>query len=327
MMNEEYLKILAKKFLDGTATEEEKKLLHSWYDKNLSSDEPEIINSETYGSAEELKQGIFSRLKKNQSEEQSVIKPLDSGLFRRLSIWSASAAAVITIAFFTWNKLHSIPENVMQTVHAPFGQTVSIQLSDGSKLWLNSGSTVTFPKTFTKELREITLTNGQAFFDVVHESKRHFIVHTKTLDVTVLGTSFDVKAYDNDGQAKVSVKSGKVGVTLRNNPEQPALMLLPDKQVVVQNKRLAFRINEISAPTIATWKDNRTILEDELLSEVFHALERKYSQHIIIEKENLAEEKVSVTLDNQPLTDVLKVLSFSKKFNFSQLNDSTIVIR
>lgn len=326
-MTEEYLKILAKKFLDGTATAEEKKLLHSWYDEKLSSDELEVVISAVYGSAGELKQSIFNRLKENQDNSQLEVKPLHSGLFRRLGIWAASAAAVIAITFFTWNKLHSIPENVMQTVHAPFGQTVSIQLSDGSKLWLNSGSTITFPKTFNKKLREVTLTNGQAFFDVVHESKRHFIVHTKTLDVTVLGTSFDVKAYDNDGQAKVSVKSGKVGVTLRNNPEQPAVMLLPDKQVVVQNKKLEYRINEISAPAVATWKDNSTILEDELLSEVFNALERKYSRHIIVENEKLAEEKISVTLNNQPLTDVLKVLSFSKKFNFSQLNDSTIVIR
>ena len=326
-MTEAYLKILAKKFLDGTATEEEKKLLHSWYDENLSSEKPEIVLSDTYESTQELKQSIFNRLKENLPEEQSTVKPLHSGLFRRLYIWTASAAAIIAITFFTWNKLYPIPENGMQTVHAPFGQTVSIQLSDGSKLWLNSGSTITFPKTFSTKIREVTLTNGQAFFDVAHESKRHFIVHTKTLDVTVLGTSFDVKAYANDVQAKVSVKSGKVGVTLRDNPKQPAVMLLPDKQFVVQNKNPEYRINEISAPAVATWKDNRTILEDELLSEVFNALERKYNQHIVVENVKLSEEKISVTLDNQPLADVLKVLSFSKKFNYFQLNDSTIVIR
>jgi transmembrane sensor len=326
-MTEAYLKILAKKFFDGIATEEEKKLLHSWYDENLSSEKPEIILSDTYESARELKQSIFSRLKENLPKEQSAIKPLHSGLFRRFYIWAASAAASIAITFFTWDKLHSIPENGMQIVHAPFGKTVSIQLPDGSKLWLNSGSTITFPKIFSNKLREVTLTNGQAFFDVVHESKRHFIVHTKNLDVTVLGTSFDVKAYGNDVQAKVSVKSGKVGVTLRNNPKQPAVMLLPDRQFVVQNKDLEYSINKISAPAVATWKDNRTILEDELLSEVFHALEREYNQHIVVENEKLSEEKISVTLDNQPLTDVLKVLSFSKKFNYYQLNDSTIVIR
>jgi transmembrane sensor len=326
-MNEEYLKILAAKFLDGTATPEEKRLLHRWYDENSSSEEPEIIQSNSYQSAEELKQKILNQLNETRTGTPVPVKPLNTGLFKRLSIWSASAAAVVLLTLLAWHKMQTVPEVRMQTVSAPFGQTVSILLSDGSKLWLNSGSTVTFPKIFDERIREVTLKNGQAFFDVVHESKRHFIVHTKTLDVTVLGTSFDIKAYDNDGQAKVSVKSGKVGVSLRQKPEQPAVMLLPDKQFVVQNKKMEFHIQEISAPSIATWKDSRTTLEDEFLSEVFHALERKYSQHIIVENENLAAKKISVTLDNQPLTDVLKVLSFSKKFNYSQLNDSTIVIR
>ncbi|GLU52507.1 FecR family protein [Dyadobacter frigoris] len=326
-MNQEYLKILAQKFLDGTASEEEKHLLHSWYDKTALSDESEIIVSETYETAEQLKQNILRNLKDSLPKNEADEIPISYGLFRRLSIWAASAAAVITLALFAWNKIHRVPENVIQMVHAPFGQTISIQLSDGSKLWLNSGSTVRFPKTFTQKLREVTLINGQAFFDVVHESKRPFVVRTKTLDVTVLGTSFDVKAYDNDRQSKVSVKSGKVGVTLHNQPGKPAVMLLPDKQIIVQNKKSEITINEISSPAIAPWKDNKNVLEDELLSEVFHALERKYNQHIIVENKALEEEKISITLDNQPLTDVLKVIGFSKKFNYSQLNDSTIVVR
>lgn len=326
-MNQEYFKILAQKFLDGTASDEEKKLLHSWYDKTTLSDESEIVFSENYETAEQLKQNILGKLKDSLAKNQAQEIYVSSGLFRRLSIWAASAAAIITLALFAWNKIRTVSEPVMQTVHAPFGQTISIQLSDGSKLWLNSGSTVAFPKTFTKKLREITLLNGQAFFDVVHEAKRPFVVRTKTLDVTVLGTSFDVKAYDNDGQSKVTVKSGKVGVSLHNQPGKPAVMLLPEKQIVVQNKKSEIKINEISPIAIAPWKDNRNVLEDELLSEVFHALERKYNQHIIVGNKALEEEKISITLDNQPLTDVLKVLSFSKKFNYSQLNDSTIVIR
>lgn len=325
-MNQEYLRILAEKFIEGTASEEEKQLLHSWYDKTMLSDESGITISE-YETAGQLKQNILRNLKQSLAKSAADEAPVSYGLFRRLSIWAASAAAVITLVLFAWNKTHPVSQSVMQLVHAPFGQTISIQLSDGSKLWLNSGSTVRFPKTFTSKLREVTLVNGQAFFDVVHESKRPFIVRTKTLDVTVLGTSFDVKAYDNDRQSKVSVKSGKVGVTVRNQPGQPAVMLLPDKQIVVQNKKSEIKITEVSTPAIAPWKDNKNVLEDELLSEVFHALERKYNQHIIVENKALEEEKISITLDNQPLTDVLKVIGFSKKFNYSQLNDSTIVIR
>ena len=326
-MNQAYLKILAQKFLDCTATEDEKKQLHGWYEKSaLSDEEPEIVFSDSFGTSDELKQKILQRLRENRQRDLEST-PLNSGLFRRFMVWTASSAAVLLCALFAWNKMHMIPKEEFKTVHAPFGQTVSFQLSDGSQVWLNSGSTITFPVTFKDKLREITLTDGQAFFDVVHETKRPFVVRTKTVNVTVLGTSFDVKAYDNDPQVKVSVKTGKVGVTLTNKPDQPAVMLLPDKQIVVQNKKSGIKVNEISAPAIAPWKDNKIILEDEMLSEVFHALERKFDQHILVENAALEQEKITMTLDNQPLTDVLKVMSFSKKFNYSQLNDSTIVIR
>jgi len=326
-MNHEYLKILAQKFLNGTATEDEKKQLHSWYEENtLSDDESEIIFSDSFETPEALERHILNKLRAGRQPAHES-KSARTGLVRRLTVWSATAAAVLLCVLFIWTKMHSAAKEEFKTVHAPFGQTVSIRLPDGSHVWLNSGSTITFPVTFKNTLREITLTNGQAFFDVVHESKRPFLVHTKTLNITVLGTSFDVKAYDNDPQVKVSVKSGKVGVTLRNKPELPAVMLLPDKQIVVQNKKLKIEVNEISAPAIAPWKDNKIILEDEILAEVFNALERKFDQHILVENKNLMEEKITITLDNQPLTDVLKVLSFSKKFNYSQLNDSTIVIR
>ena len=154
-----------------------------------------------------------------------------------------------------------------------------------------------------------------------------FIVHAKTLNITVLGTSFDVKAYHNDKDIKVTVKTGKVGVTMRDKPERPALMLLPAEQATIPEKTTQIHVTEISKPAIAPWKDNRMVFEDELLSEVFNALERKYKQHIIIEQADLSAEKISLTLDDQPIGDVLKVLGFSKKFNYSQLNDSTIVIK
>ncbi|MCF0055062.1 FecR family protein [Dyadobacter sp. CY356] len=325
-MNQEYLKILAQKFLDGTASQEEKQLLHSWYDSITSSDQAEQVFSDSYKTPEQLKQNIFGKLKERISKNEIQQPVVQRSVFRRPLLWAVSAAAVLILMLIFLRKKPDL-EDSMQLVHAPFGQTISIQLSDGSKLWLNSGSTVRFAKTFPPNLREIHLLNGQAFFDVVHESKRPFVVRTKKLDVTVLGTSFDVKAYDNDQQSKVTVKSGKVGVTLHNQPGKPAIMLLPDKQIVVQHEKLEIKINEISPPAIAPWKDNRTVLEDELLSEVFRALERKYNQHIVVENQVLAQEKISLTLDNQPLPDVLKVLSFSKKFNYSQLNDSTIVIR
>lgn len=325
-MTQEYLNELAQKFLNGTATDEEKRLLHKWYDAQYQvAPEPESILVPDQKTAEELKSRMRANLKDmRQSVPERKSDPF--GLIKRLTAWSSVAAALV-IGFFLWINKPVITENNLVSVNAPLGKTLKIKLPDGSHVWLNAGSSLTYPETFSSKTREVNLIEGQAFFDVVHQSQRPFVVHARSLDITVLGTSFDVKAYRNDSDIKVSVKTGKVGVTLPDKPDQPALMLLPEEQVTVPEKLAEIQITEISKPAIAPWKDNRLVFEDAFLSEVFRVLERKYNQHIVVEKESLSSEKISLTLDNQPINDVLKVLSFSKKFNYSQLNDSTIVIR
>lgn len=328
-MTQEQLKLLAQKFLDGTATEEENRLLHEWYDRqNPDVSDPETVLLNDKETAEELKQRMFTNLKMLQRKTLT-FKTRQFTMIRRFAAWSSTAAALVLIGFFYWtnkNKL-AITEKETITVNAPFGKTLEIKLPDGSEVWLNAGSSMTYPKSFSSKKREVVLKEGQAFFDVVHQSNRPFIVHAKSLDVTVLGTSFDIKAYRNDPDIKVTVKTGKVGVTLPAKPDRPALMLLPAEQATVPDKIAEIQVTEISKLAIAPWKDNRLVFEDALLSEVFHVLERKYNQHIQVEKEGLTAEKISLTLDSQPMADVLKVLSFSKKFNYFQLNDSTIVIR
>jgi ferric-dicitrate binding protein FerR (iron transport regulator) len=324
-MTQEYIRLLAKKFLEGTATEQEKHILHTWYDReNLEMPESELVSLNKDENADAIKNRIWQNLK---SAGASEVKKAKFTWARRLSLWTSAAAAVIIAGFLIWTNKQKPPVSGIHMVQAPLGQKLEITLPDGSSIWLNAGSVLTYPDSFSGKTREVVLKEGQAFFDIVHLADKPFIVHAKTLDITVLGTSFDVKAYHNDPDIKVTVKTGKVGVKMRDKPETPALMLLPAEQAVMPQKAAHIEVNEVSKPAIAPWKDNRMVFEDELLIEVFHALERKYNMHIVVEKADLTQEKISLTVDNQPATDVLKVLSFSKHFNYSQLNDSTIVIR
>lgn len=324
-MTQEYIRQLAKKFFDGTATEAEKQILHEWYDReNSEMPEPEMVFLQKFETADDLKNRMQANLKTLREPE---IKKSKFTWISRVSFWSSAAAAAVIAGFLFWANSHKPVNSGVNIAQAPLGKTLEVTLPDGSSIWLNAGSVLTYPDSFSGKTREVVLKEGQAFFDIVHLTEKPFIVHAKTLDITVLGTSFDVKAYHNDPDIKVTVKTGKVGVTMRDKPEKPAVMLLPAEQAVVPQKAEKIHVNEISKPAIAPWKDNRMVFEDELLVEVFHALERKYNLHILIEKKDLSQEKISLTLDNQPMADVLKVLGFSKNFNYSQLNDSTIVIK
>lgn len=316
--------MLARKFLEGTASEEEKKILHEWYDRLADDESPQAVATASPEGAADIRDRMHANLRSRQEQYRPAKR---FGWVQRLSAWSSATAAIVMIGFFLWTNERKPVSDDVRVVVAPMGKTVRVNLPDGSHIWLNAGSALSYPVAFSGKTREVVLREGQAFFDVARDTTKPFIVHAKTLDITVLGTSFDVKAYQNDLDIKVTVKTGKVGVQLRDKPEQPALMLLPAEQAVVPEKTQKIQVTEISKPAIAPWKDNRMVFEDELLVEVLHALERKYNQHIIIEEPGLATEKISVTLDDQPMTDVLKVLGFSKNFNYSQLNDSTIVIR
>ncbi|MDR6806803.1 ferric-dicitrate binding protein FerR (iron transport regulator) [Dyadobacter sp. BE34] len=323
-MTQEYIRLLARKFFEGTASEEEKQLLHEWYDRLADDQSPEIVATPKAEDAAEVRDRMHANLRSRQQQH----KPSKRfGWIQRFTTWSSAAAAIVLIGFWLWTHERKPATGDVRLVTAPLGKTVRVNLPDGSHIWLNAGSALSYPVAFKGKTREVVLREGQAFFDIAHDKAKPFIVHAKTLDITVLGTSFDVKAYKNDPDIKVTVKTGKVGVQVRDNPGQPALMLLPAEQAVVPEKTQKIQVNEISKPAIAPWKDNRMVFEDELLVEVLHALERKYNQHIVIEKPGLSAEKISLTLDDQPMNDVLKVLGFSKNFNYSQLNDSTIVIR
>ena len=322
-MTQEYIRLLARKFFDGTASEEEKQLLHEWYDQLIEDEGPQNIATLRPEGPDEIRERMQANIRNRQ--QQRPAKPF--GWVRRLTAWSSAAAAVVIVGFLLWANERKPAPALSRLVQAPFGKTLKVSLPDGSHIWLNAGSSLSYPVAFKGKTREVVLREGQAFFDISRDTTKPFIVHAKTLDITVLGTSFDVKAYQNDPDIKVTVKTGKVGVKVRDKPGQPALMLLPAEQAVVAEKAQNIQVNEISKPAIAPWKDNRMVFEDELLVEVLHALERKYDQHIIIEKPELSTEKISLTLNDQPMNDVLKVLGFSKNFNYSQLNDSTIVIR
>src|SRR5882757_576539 len=112
-----------------------------------------------------------------------------------------------------------------------YGTRVFQELPDGSKLWLNAGAKVKYAENFSNGRRELTL-EGEAFFDVKHDPDHPFIIHTGKLDVKVLGTSFNIKAYPNDSTMETTLIKGKVEIDFQGNP-QSNIVLQPNEKVVI----------------------------------------------------------------------------------------------
>jgi transmembrane sensor len=185
----------------------QEELVNKYFDElDLSS-----VQNEACDDVEFNADNVYSRInaaldnaeKKNsgKSKKWMVAASLLAGL-------CISATAAYYYRYALLDRLDPIASKQLVAAN---GQTVNFTLADGTKIWLNAGSKLTYPETFRGEKREIKL-EGEAFLDVAHDPAQAFIVHTGQVSTQVLGTSFNIKAYANERFIKVDVLSGKVGV-------------------------------------------------------------------------------------------------------------------
>ncbi|MCO5946551.1 FecR family protein [Mucilaginibacter flavidus] len=329
-MNKKELQQLAAKYLGGEASAEEKNLLEQWY--NTVHDDDQVINVsiEHPESEADIKQRIFKNLQLKINEAPPINK--HPAFVRRMVVYIVSVAAtVIFIAsslawYFNWsNQAGDKMSTHIAKIIAP--RIMEVILPDGSKVWLSAHSIFKYPKVFLGKIRQVELVEGRAFFDVKHQSEHPFIVKTESLNITVLGTSFDVNANQKEGTTKVSVVSGKVGVTLNGKRSQHAIMLLPKQQVILSNSNNQIKKESVHESVVNLWCKSPLVFEQENLNNIFKALEKQYNTHITVDNKQLLDERISITLSNQRLDTIMEILSFTKHFKYQIANDSTVVIK
>jgi transmembrane sensor len=162
-------------------------------------------------------------------------------------------------------------EPVYNQLVVPFGKRAFLTLSDGSKLWVNTGTTVIYPVTFDKYRREIYV-EGEVFAEVAHDTKRPFIVKTDKLDVQVLGTVFNVTAYKEDKQYSVVLVSGSVNV----KPDKGKTTLIKPSQMYAYTDQSA-TLREVDVENYVSWKDGIYIFKNEPIEDILLRISRYYN--------------------------------------------------
>ncbi|MFT4092911.1 MAG: FecR domain-containing protein [Niabella sp.] len=252
----------------------------------------------------------------------------------RLFIRSIAAILIIVLgvgAFYYYlNEKENIPapQNILATKK---GSKSSLVLPDGTKVQLNGDTKLVYDQSFGKKLREVTL-EGEAYFEVVKDSEHPFIVHTKTLNVKVLGTVFNVRAYNSEKNTQATLLRGSVEVTLNKRKEKNLVVLKPNEKIIVKNadesnepekKQIAdisiidvkTNIEEFSAPE-TEWTKNRLVFDQDHYSEVFPELERWYGVTVIVKDSAILKRKVSGIYDNESLMEVLESLKLATGFRY-----------
>lgn len=203
---------------------------------------------------------------------------------------------------------NSTAEIIYNTLTNPRGsKVVNMVLSDGSKVWLNAGSSLTFPVAFPNSERNVSIT-GEAYFEIVHDASKPFIVAKKDVSVHVLGTHFNVNSYDDEDAVKVTLLEGKVNVVAGGNSK----IIRPGQQAQVAlfgNENIM--VNQVDVEQVMAWKNGLFSFDEVGLREVMKQLERWYDVSVEYQG-NIANLKFGGDIERSlSLSQVLEVLENS----------------
>lgn len=202
-------------------------------------------------------------------------------VLHRLIAYSAAAviATIIVIGngLYQAKKARTEMEDLMTSISVPAGQRICMTLQDGSRVWLNSGSTMEYPSIFSKDCRSVKL-SGEAFFDVTTDKERPFIIETFTCNVEVLGTKFNIKADAVDSEFSTALLEGSI--RLIENSSGSLMTLEPGEKAELIQGRL--KRSRITNPDEYLWTDGIISLQCSSFSELLNRLEKAYDVRFVI---------------------------------------------
>jgi len=279
---------------------------------------------------------------------QSINSEMGNSPLKRKRILTVSLLSfiVILVALSLWmgkgNKSTLVPPSKnFSEVSSPVGSKTKLLLPDSTMVWLNAGSKLTYNEHFGATNRNAMLV-GEAFFEV-KKSSMPFIIHANTVQIKVLGTAFNVKAYPDEKTTETSLLRGTVEITLDKRPGE-LYILKPNEKLVVANEPQVLKtsapekkqpiavlgsINHINDSTIieTSWVDNELIFEDEAFTDIARKLERWYGITIELTDEIIANERMSGTFTTETIQEALKALQYSTKFHYSVKGNSITITK
>jgi transmembrane sensor len=253
------------------------------------------------------------------------------------SVW-LKIAAVVAIglagvlvynrAAIFFNKTDQLALKQAQTMAT---EIKTIVLADGSAVKMNSGSTLKYPDHFTADTRDVYL-SGEAFFDVKKDTKHPFIVHTEQLAVKVLGTAFDVKAYQNDAFTETTLIRGSVAISLKNNIKQTFILKPNDKFTLAGGKASISQLTHFSGTGTdkvmeTAWTNHELIYKNNRFDEIARLFERWYDVKITFKEADLKTVKFTGHVDKETIVEALNVLKLIENFNYSIKGKNVYIYR
>ncbi len=340
-MNEERILYLFTRKLAGTLTPDESDEL-----KALLETHPAMVqklhlleqfwSDRTHTSTVNVEaslQKVLGQIRAVPAEEESLEEATSIPVLRKTSlpVWRWLSAAAITglVLVSVWvGYQRNIFGNQVSLIEKKNGRGVrsTIELPDGSKIWLNADSRVTYPQAFNEKTREINL-YGEAFFDIQKNPSKPFIIHLTNGTVRVLGTSFNIRAYEDEDKIETSVSTGKVAfIPKGTTPVVSDTVFLTPNQKVLYSFRSGTLVTKATQSTDdKAWIEGRLIFKSMTLEEIAHQLERNFGKKVVFRSEEAKKYRLTGAFSNNTLDEIMFYLSKTRDFSYQITNNELVI--
>ena len=245
-------------------------------------------------------------------------------LFSPLIRYAAAAIIIISLISTSFhiggNMEKQALANTLQSIEVPLGSRTRIVLQDGTTVWLNAGSKLSYNGLFLRNNREIML-EGEGYFEVTPRSDLPFIVNTEAINVKVLGTKFNIKANSDESDVSVALAEGSVNFINKSMPASS--LILKPKQLAVYNKESKkTNVSNIDPSMANMWITGSHFFNEQSLAEITQILGKVFDVKFVFRNQSKKELTFYADFrENETLSDILQVLSSSKKFSYKKKGD------
>jgi len=319
--------ILIIRLFSGEANPDEKKIISEWLalsaeNKKLYNDLREIWLSagiETNADHYDLEAAVHkfrNQISKAKQEKQRLLNLTNLVKYAAIFI----LGLIIPISYFL--ETQNTEKQAMTTISCAFGDKTAIVLPDGSKVWLNSGSKLKFNSDFRNTGRSVIL-DGEAFFSVAKDKSHPFRVKASEIEVEVLGTLFNVKAYSEENSISTTLVEG----SLRINDQSQSILIRPNQKVIFNKNNKKLILSDLLDTSAETeWKEGRLIFRNESLEELEPKLERWFDVDIVFADNQVKNRRFTGILERESILEVVSYFDLSKYVS-CQIEGNKVIIK
>jgi transmembrane sensor len=326
-MQEEKLKKLLARFNEKECSQEELDELENWFHQSSSKGHWEWSDGEKYRVRDDLKLKIDNHIRQSENRKVQTMKYLK---------FAATILLVSCFGLLLYLGKDQIRNTIDPVIYSntivPIGEKAKVLLSDGSVIILNGGTHLRYPQKFNRSRREVTLIEGEAFFDVKRDENKPFIVLSGGTETKVLGTAFNVRAYSSLENIDVTVSRGKVAVGKGNIKGSSSVLLLPGEQVSVNKASFKMHKKAVVTQEVMAWLEGKVIINNETFKNVSILFKNTYGIELSFKEQEIGDIRFSAMFsEKDQLDEILYAISRANNLNYTvkgknvQLNKKPII--